>query len=39
MIAVSADWGAEILGNTIGSDKGIHGKFGIFINGGVAIFL
>ena len=34
MIAVSADWGAEILGNTIGSDKGIHGKFGIFINGG-----
>ena len=34
MIAVSADWGAEIKGNTIGSDKGIHGKFGIFINGG-----
>ena len=34
MIAVGGDWGAVIQGNTIGSEKGIHGRFGIFINGG-----
>ena len=34
MIAVAAQSSGIIAGNTIGSDKGIHGKFGIFVREG-----
>ena len=34
MIAVAAQSSGIIAGNTIGSDKGIHGKFGIYVREG-----